>query len=168
MYFTNGDRRALESLMWGKPGNHITVQLVILIQLPELLRLGQRGRRLLTLNGHGDIPLIFGVDEGNLQRQGKGQLLFVHHLFQIGDKLDQPDIPLYLLVVHDVAIPDNQSGAFYGVLCILFGPCALMLGSLHLYFQRLRLFRRQDMFMVPQVILSWIYVNAVRYPHRLR
>lgn len=55
MYFTNGDRRALESLMWGKPGNHITVQLVILIQLPELLRLGQRGRRLLTLNGHGDI-----------------------------------------------------------------------------------------------------------------
>ena len=43
--------------------DHIAVELAFLVQLPHFLRLRQRGRGLLPLNGHGDIPLIFGADE---------------------------------------------------------------------------------------------------------
>ena len=48
---------------YGNPVDHIAVELAVLVQLPHFLCLRQRGRGLLPLDGHGDIPLIFGADE---------------------------------------------------------------------------------------------------------
>ena len=43
--------------------DHITVELAVLVQLPHFLRLRQRGRGLLPLNGNGDIFLMLRTDE---------------------------------------------------------------------------------------------------------
>ena len=50
-------------LLRQNPVDHIAVELAVLVQLPHFLCLRQRGRGLLPLDGHSDIPLIFGADE---------------------------------------------------------------------------------------------------------
>ena len=107
----------------------------------------------MPLNGNGDILLVLGADERNLHGRGKRELLLVHHLLQIRDKLGQADIPLHLLVIHAVAIPDDLRGSFSGVPVILAGPGSLVLDGLHLLFQRSGLFRGQNSLPVPQVIV---------------
>ncbi len=134
--------------------NDIAVERPLFIQLPQFLRLGQGRRGLLPLNGNGDIPLMLGTDKGNLHGRGKRQLLFVQHFLQIRDEFSQADIPLHLLIVHAVAIPDNLRGALSGVLIVLTGPSALVLDSLHLLLQRFGFLRGQNLLTVAQVVIS--------------
>ena len=54
--------------------NDIAVQFPVLIQLAELLSLGERGGCLLALNGNGDKPLVFGLDERDFHGGGERQL----------------------------------------------------------------------------------------------
>ena len=134
--------------------NHIAVQFPVLIQLAELLGLGERGGCLLALNGNGDKPLVFGLDERDFHGGGERQLFLVHHRLELRHKLGQPDIPLYLLVVHAVALPHDFRGAFSNVPgghALHLRP--LMADGLHLHFQRLGLFHRQNLFPVAQVVV---------------
>ncbi len=91
-------------------------EFAILVQLPHFLCLRQRGRGLLPLDGHGDIPLIFGAEPMRSPPPGR-RPAFSRPPFSVNPGISSVRriIPLHLLGVHAVAISHDLRGVFSGV-----------------------------------------------------